>query len=164
MACCFEHMSSLIVLIWKKKNDFFNGISAYFFLVPSYCLNVYSSVILGIKRKPHLLLAWNWCHFVAIMLLHQPHPTDSADINTQLQLNVTNSIPQMHGGFLLICIWFALLELSASISLLPVAPFTNMGWLKSKHGFVITSTLKCGMKLHNHSQTSMVQPLKFGNR
>ena len=40
------------------------------------------SVIHGIKRKPHLSLVWNWYHFVAIAILHQPRPTDSADINT----------------------------------------------------------------------------------
>ena len=33
---------------------------------------------------------------------HQPRPTDSADINTRLQLSDTSSIPPMHGGFLLI--------------------------------------------------------------
>ena len=29
------------------------------------------------------------------------NPTDSADINTRLQLSDTSSIPPMHGGFLL---------------------------------------------------------------
>ena len=29
----------------------------------------------------------NWYHFVAIAILHQPRPTDSADINTRLQLS-----------------------------------------------------------------------------
>ena len=43
----------------------------------------------------------DWYHFVAIAILHQPRPTDSADINTQLQLSDTSSIPPMHGGFLL---------------------------------------------------------------
>ena len=60
------------------------------------------SVIHGIKRKPHLSVVWNWYHFVAIAILHQPRPTDSADINTRLQLSDTSSIPPMHGGFLLI--------------------------------------------------------------
>ena len=59
------------------------------------------SVIHGIKRKPHLSVVWNWYHFVAIAILHQPRPTDSADINTRLQLSDTRSIPPMHGGFLL---------------------------------------------------------------
>ena len=59
------------------------------------------SVIHGIKRKPHLSVVWNWYHFVAIAILHQPRPTDSADINTRLQLSDTSSIPPMHGGFLL---------------------------------------------------------------
>ena len=67
-----------------------------------YRTNVYWSVIHGIKRKPHLSVVWNWYHFVAIAILHQPRPTDSADINTRLQLSDTSSIPPMHGGFLLI--------------------------------------------------------------
>ena len=58
-------------------------------------------VIHGIKRKPHLSVVWNWYHFVAIAILHQPRPTDSANINTRLQLSDTSSIPPMHGGFLL---------------------------------------------------------------
>ena len=62
------------------------------------------SVIHGIKRKPHLSVVWNWYHFVAIAILHQPRPTDSADINTRLQLSDTSSIPPMHGGFLLLSI------------------------------------------------------------
>ena len=66
-----------------------------------YPTNVYLSVIHGIKRKPHLSVLWNWYHFVAIANLHQPRPTDSADINTRLQLSDTSSIPPMHGGFLL---------------------------------------------------------------
>ena len=70
------------------------------------------SVIHGIKRKPHLSVVWNWYHFVAIAILHQPRPTVSADINTRLQLSDTSSIPPMHGGFLLIymyCISYCLL-------------------------------------------------------
>ena len=62
---------------------------------------MYWSIIHGIKRKPHLSMVWNWYHFVAIAILHQPRPTDSADINTRLQLSDTSSIPPMHGGFLL---------------------------------------------------------------
>ena len=69
-----------------------------------YRTHVYWSVIHGIKRKPHLSVVWNWYHFVAIAILHQPRPTDSADINTRLQLTDTSSIPPMHGGFLLICL------------------------------------------------------------
>ena len=57
--------------------------------------NVYWSVIQGIKRKPHLSVVWNWYHFVAIAILHQPR----LDINTQLQLSDTSPIPPMHGGF-----------------------------------------------------------------
>ena len=34
--------------------------------------------------------------------LHQRRATDSADINTRLQLSDTSSIPPMHGGFLLL--------------------------------------------------------------
>ena len=63
---------------------------------------MYWSVIHGIKRKPHLSVVWNWYHFVVIVILHQPRPTDSADINTRLQLSDTSSVPPMHGGFLLI--------------------------------------------------------------
>ena len=66
-----------------------------------YRTNVYWSVIHCIKRKPHLSVVWNWYHFVAIAILHQPRPKDSADINTRLQLSDTSSIPPMHGGFLL---------------------------------------------------------------
>ena len=58
-----------------------------------YRTNVYWSVIHGIKRKPHLS--------VAIAILHQPRPTDSADIIMRFQLSDTSSIPPMHGGFLL---------------------------------------------------------------
>ena len=54
-----------------------------------YRTNVYWSVIHGIKRGPHLSVVWNWYHFVAIAILHQPRPTDSADINTRLQLSDT---------------------------------------------------------------------------
>ena len=67
-----------------------------------YRTNVYWSVIHGIKRKPHLLVEWSWYHFVAIANLHQPRHTDLADINTWLQLSDTNSVPPMHGGFLLV--------------------------------------------------------------
>ena len=67
-----------------------------------YLTNVYWSVIHGIKRKPHLSVVWNWYHFVAIAILHQSRPTDSADINTRLQLSDTSSIPPMHGGFFLV--------------------------------------------------------------
>ena len=63
---------------------------------------VYCSIIHGIKRKRHLSVGWNWYHFVAIAVLHQPRPKDSADINTRLQRSDTSSIPLMHGGFLLI--------------------------------------------------------------
>ena len=65
-----------------------------------YRTNVYWSVIHGIKRRPHLSAVWNWYHFVAIANLHHPRPTDSADINTRLQLSHSSSIPPMHGGFL----------------------------------------------------------------
>ena len=72
-----------------------------------YRTNVYWSVIYGIKRNPHLSVVWNWYDFVAIAILHQPRPTDSANINTRLQLSDTSSIPPMQGGFLLICMWRA---------------------------------------------------------
>ena len=86
---------------WKRNDFHYSG--AYLFTSFVYCTNVYWSVIHGIKRKPHLSVVWNWYHFVAIAILHQPRPTDSADINTRLQLSDTSSIPPMHGGFLLIC-------------------------------------------------------------
>ena len=46
---------------------------------------------------------------VAIAILHQPRPTDSADINTWLQLSDTSSIPPMHGGFLLGTMQYAII-------------------------------------------------------
>ena len=76
-----------------------------------YPTNVYWSVIhciKKIKRKPHLSVVWNWYHFVAIAIVHQPRPMDSADINTRLQLSDTSSIPPMHGGFLLLSWWHSL--------------------------------------------------------
>ena len=66
-----------------------------------YCTAVYWSVIHDIQRKPHLSVVWNWYHFVAIAISHQPRPMDMADINTRLQLSDTSSIPPVHGGFLL---------------------------------------------------------------
>ena len=76
----------------------------------------------GIKRKPHLSVVWNWYHFVAIASLHEPRPTDSADINTRLQLSDTSSIPPMHGGFLLL-------------------PWTSKGYSMEFHG-TLASTNK----------------------
>ena len=73
-----------------------------YFLVLCYCLNGYLSVIHSIKRKPYLSVKWDWYHFVTIAILHQSRPTDSADINTRLQLSDTSSIPAMHGGYLLL--------------------------------------------------------------
>ena len=72
---------------------------------------MYWSVIHGIKREPHLSVVWNWYHWVAIAILHQPRPTDSADINTRLQLSDTSSIPPMHGGFLYIYQYLSILTL-----------------------------------------------------
>ena len=51
----------------------------------------------------------------------------------------------------------------AHMKLKPGVHFTNMDYLYCQHGWVITCPIKCGMKLLIHSQTSMVQPLKFGN-
>ena len=45
----------------------------------------------------------------------------------------------------------------------PRAPFTNMDYLWFQHEKVITSLIKCGMKLLIHFQTSTVASLKFGN-
>ena len=85
---------------WKRNDFHYSG--AYLFTSFVYCTNGYWSVIHGIKSKPHLSVVWNWYHFVAIAILHQPRPTDSAEINTRLQLSDTSSIPPMHGGFLLV--------------------------------------------------------------
>ena len=88
------------------------------------------SVIHGIKRKPHLSVVWNWYHFVAIAILHQPRPTDSADINTRLQLSDTSSIPPMHGGFLLVSAsMYQILDQYISYHLLPPSNTIILIWL-----------------------------------
>ena len=108
---------------WKRI-DFRTALPILFTSVV-YRTNVYWSVIHSIKWKSHLSVVWNWYHFVAIAILHQPRPTDSADINTRLQLSDTSSLPPMHGGFLLLLRlpgntipWnlsaFAFIELSAN--------------------------------------------------
>ena len=65
-----------------------------------YRTNVYWSVIHGIKRKPHLSVVWNWYHFVAIAILHQPRSTDSALINDHAPLKIKyikkRSVPYMN--------------------------------------------------------------------
>ena len=103
-----------------------------------YRTNVYWSVIHGIKRKPHLSVVWNWYHFVTIAILHQPRPTDSADINRWLQLSDTSSIPPMHGGFLLISIHGTLYQQNndtkicmvwTSLFYFDVIPFTEYRYL-----------------------------------
>ena len=99
-ACRTECMLHSVVII--KNVMTFATVVPISFTSFVYRTNVYWSVIHGIKRKPHLSVAWNWYHFVAIAILHQPRPTDSADINTRLQLSDTSSIQPMHGGFLLI--------------------------------------------------------------
>ena len=58
--------------------------------------------ILHVKYRAQFMLGMGWGNFVAIAILHQTRPTDSADINTRLQLSDTSSIPPMHGGFLLL--------------------------------------------------------------
>ena len=99
MACPTECMLHYVVII----ENVLTFATAVPILFTSFMYNtkVYWSVIHGIKRKPHLSVVWNWYHFVAIAILHQPRPKDSADINTRLQLSDTSSIPPMHGGFLL---------------------------------------------------------------
>ena len=42
------------------------------------------------------------------------------------------------------------------------AHFTNRGKLQSQHGYVITSIIKCGMKLLIHCKASTAQPLSLG--
>ena len=88
---------------WKRYDFRYSG--AYF--IYEFCVS-HKCVLVGYSwHKKHI---YRWygtgitsLHFVAI--LHQPRPTDSADINTRLQLSDTSSTPPMHGGFLLICIY-----------------------------------------------------------
>ena len=118
---------------WKRNDIHYSG--AYLFTSFVYCTNVYWSVIHGIKRKPHLSVVWNWYHFVAIAILHQPRPTDSADINTRLQLSDTSSIPPMHGGFLL----------APHYLLWNSTSFTNsVAWLITEHHMVQVNLPTCG--------------------
>ena len=51
---------------------------------------------------------------------------------------------------------------SASMCL-HVTPFINKDQLHSHHGYEITFIIKCGMKLHIHFLTSLVQTTTFGN-
>ena len=90
-----------------------------------YRTNVHWSVIHGIKRKPHLSVVWNWYHFAAIAILHQPRPTVSADINTRLQLSDTSSIPPMHGGLLLVSLNRIMIGLGKVYRLLGTKPCLN---------------------------------------
>ena len=50
-----------------------------------------------------------------------------------------------------------------TILIIPGVPFTNMDYLKPRHGLVMTYPVKCGMKSPIHSTTSTIQPLNFGN-
>ena len=145
---------------WKRNDFHYSG--AYLFTSFVHCINVYWSVIHGIKRKPHLSVAWNRYHFVAIAILHQPRPTDSADINTRLQLSDTSSIPPMHGGFLLIYDWH--------LEPLLLAWINFKKYIDQNNGLVLFPTLINDYIYHNvwskttyPFETSMVQPLKFGN-
>ena len=63
---------------------------------------LFTSFVYRHKKKTTFISGMNWYYFVAIAILHQPCPTDSADINTRLQLSDTSSIQPMHGGFLLV--------------------------------------------------------------
>ena len=110
------------------------------------------SVIHGIKRKLHLSVVWNWYHFVAIAILHQPRPTDSADINTRLQLSDTSSIPPMHGGFLLVShswkLWVVMMPTLSS--LVPVMTKLASWWFSLSsgymlywHGMIVPVPVKC---------------------
>ena len=49
----------------------------------------------------------------------------------------------------------------SSYAYLPRPHFINIVWFKSRHGYVITFIIMCGMKLLTHSQTSTI--VKFGN-
>ena len=49
------------------------------------------SVIHGIKRKPHLSVVWNWYHFVAIAILHQPSPYKYAIATQWYQFHTTDA-------------------------------------------------------------------------
>ena len=78
-------------------------------------------------------MVWNWYQFVAIAILHQPRPTDSADINTRLQLNDTSSIPPMHDGFLFISCTPPYHSIVASCLML--------GWFRWNWGIGIVKTI-----------------------
>ena len=99
-ACRTECMLHSIVMIENVMT--FTTAVHILFTSFVYRKNVYWSVTHGIRIKPHLSVTWSWFHFVAIAILHQPRPTDSADINTWLQLSDTSSTLPMHVGFLLV--------------------------------------------------------------
>ena len=109
------------------------------------------SVIHGIKRKPHLSVVWNWYHFVAIAILHQPRPTDSADINTRLQLSDTSSIPPMHGGFLLgPGLWIKIPSVGKGEVIVPL-PFIGMSAICDIRFLGFTSIPSCVCRLNWNS-------------
>ena len=122
-----------------------------------YRINMYWSLILGIKRKPHLSVVWNWYNLVAIAILHQPRPTDSADINTRLQLSDTISLPPKHGGFLLISSFFhwgnpldqrSAKELQGLCSPPPVQNGRNFGRRYFQMHFLWMKIMKFWFKFH----------------
>ena len=55
------------------------------------------------------------------------------------------------------------LPLPLPLSQSPGALFNNMNWLYPEYGEVITCPVRCGVKWFINSQTSSVQPSKFGN-
>ena len=113
------------------------------------------SVIHGIKRKPHLSVVWNWYHFVAIAILHQPRPTDSADINTRLQLSDTSSIPPMHGGFLLL----------PCVTILPSGVIKTACWTRfnrpdeSRSYYVMAGLVRPSARLSTYTSLQLQVPL-----
>ena len=77
-----DHRLAIPILHMKYRAQFLLGVGwgcMSYWVYVTLCW----SVIHGIKRKPHLSVVWNWYHFVAIAILHQPRPTDSADVNTR---------------------------------------------------------------------------------
>ena len=115
-----------------------------------YRTNVYWTDIHGIKRKPHLSVVWNWYHFVAIAILHQPRPTDSADINTRLQLSNTSSIPPMHGGFLLISSHWANLIVIYAISFMHRIAVIEVRFQVTRKKLNVGLCLSCSLPSSSH--------------
>ena len=77
-----HHFSQCVTLSTTQLFMIWN-IGAYFYYICC-CLNMYLSMNRDEKRKPLSLMVWNWYHFVATAISHQPLPSDLDDINTRL--------------------------------------------------------------------------------